>query len=198
MECAEIIELDDIPTNNHQRSNRGNKIINLNQQWESIQDELPRCHPIITFVRSICGIVSSKNPARDNMSNERTLLAYIRTCLNVFLLGVIITQFTKHTILKPVNVSLGDDLNVYDPHNEAIIFLKNIVGLMNNFMKPLGGTVMSLSVIIGLIGVFRYWKIQSLLVNGPDMFEEFWMLMLLIIIVLVATVAASFVLIYKI
>lgn len=196
MESAEVIGLDDISLT--VKTPSSDKKVNLNEKWESIPNESIPCNRLITFVKSISGIVTSKNPARDNMSNERTMLAYLRTSLNVFFLGVLIIQFTKHTILKPIKVSLGGDLSSYDKDNEVVIFLKNISDLMNKYMNPLGGTVMTLGVIVGIIGVIRYWKIQTLLIKGPDMFEEVWALMLLITIVLVGTVATTFVLIYKV
>lgn len=196
MDRAEVVELGDLTCEGRYQQG-GDKTVDLNARWVSLE-ELPPYNALTAFVRRVCGKAADKNPARDNMSNERTLLAYVRTSLNVFLLGIIIVQFTKHTILKPVRISLGEDLDKYNSNNEAVVFLKRIVGYMSKYMNPLGAMVMSLGVVVAIVGIFRYFKIQWLLIRGPNAFEEMWLLMASITIVLLATVVTSFVLVYKI
>lgn len=158
----------------------------------------PRYHPVWQMVRSISKLSTDGNPSRDNMSNERTLLAYIRTCLSIFLLGVLIIQFTKHTILKPVNVTLGPHLDYLDSLDPTVAFIKATVDLMRRYMNPLGGLVMSFGVCVAIVGALRYCKMLALINNGDDLFEETWILMLIIALILLSVVVTSFILVYQI
>ncbi|KAG0682622.1 hypothetical protein C6P42_002704 [Pichia californica] len=47
--------------------------------------------------------VDGGNPARDHLANERTILAYIRTALNMVIYGLILSQLGKYIIVSPIN-----------------------------------------------------------------------------------------------
>ncbi|KAG6372756.1 hypothetical protein JVT61DRAFT_7153 [Boletus reticuloceps] len=78
------------------------------------------------------------NVARDHLASERTYLAYVRTSLATASAGVALVQLFSLSSSKS----------------------------LTKFAKPLGATIILFSLIILVLGVFRYFVTQSSLVRG--------------------------------
>ncbi|KDQ08302.1 hypothetical protein BOTBODRAFT_38000 [Botryobasidium botryosum FD-172 SS1] len=91
---------------------------------------------------------NSGSVARDNLANERTWLAYVRTSLAVASTGVALVQlFTIKASQTPV-----------DPGTP--------VARIQQFARPLGATTVILGLLVLLLGTTRYFRIQLALVKG--------------------------------
>ncbi|GME83886.1 unnamed protein product [Ambrosiozyma monospora] len=78
--------------------------------------------------------LKSGNPSRDSLSNERTMLAYVRTGISFILLGVAMIQFTKYSIKKGTRPKLravlkSDELD--DNNKELIVKLIHCVSIID-------------------------------------------------------------------
>lgn len=136
------------------------------------------------------------NPARDHLANERTVLAYIRTSLNLILYGLILLQLGKYIIVKPI-----DDLKItHSINNEQLKIYNNTIEMLKivyKFSKPLGAIVFSLSLIIILFGAIRYCRMFQLLFSDHDVFESGLLFNLIIFIGVIPIIVIAFVYAYK-
>jgi uncharacterized membrane protein YidH (DUF202 family) len=108
-------------------------------------------------------ITTAGNPARDHLSNERTVLAYIRTSLNMMLYGLLLVQLARYVVLKtfPETLSKLPPGAIYDT-------LQNVLLQVNKFYKPLGILVFSMALFTLAVGAFRYTRMFSLLFASSE------------------------------
>ncbi|KAJ3769185.1 hypothetical protein FB446DRAFT_649122 [Lentinula raphanica] len=90
---------------------------------------------------------NSGSVARDHLALERTFLAYVRTSLAIASTGVALVQL--FTISS--NTS-----------SESIGFASKI----QSFARPLGSTSVGLGILVLLIGLLRYFTVQTALTEG--------------------------------
>ncbi|TID31037.1 hypothetical protein CANINC_000398 [Pichia inconspicua] len=109
------------------------------------------------------------NPARDHLSNERTALAYIRTCLNLVMYGLIFLQLSKYI---NATVDIEELMNQNTPPLGIVIQLKSMIHTLDRFAHPLAALVFSLSFVTLIIGAYRYTRMQTLLLSPNDEFES--------------------------
>ncbi|KZT53561.1 hypothetical protein CALCODRAFT_439908, partial [Calocera cornea HHB12733] len=86
------------------------------------------------------------NIARDHLANERTFLAWIRTCLSLATTGVALVQLFALAAFNPV---AGDK-------TERTM----------NMARPLGAVIIAVSAVVLLVGVHRYFRTQIALRSG--------------------------------
>lgn len=136
------------------------------------------------------------NPARDHLANERTVLAYIRTSLNMILYGLILLQLGEYIIVKPI-----DDLKITNAiNNEQLVIYNNTLEMLKNvykFSKSLAAIVFSLSFIVLIFGAIRYCRMFQLLFSDHDVFESGLLFNLVIFFGVIPIIVIAFVYAYK-
>ncbi|KAJ3517622.1 hypothetical protein NMY22_g13920 [Coprinellus aureogranulatus] len=95
-------------------------------------------------------LVNSGSVARDHLASERTFLAYIRTSLAIASSGVALVQLFSVANSKPSS-----------PENVAANYAK-----MQWFVRPLGAIAILTGISVLVIGVTRYFLVQSALTKG--------------------------------
>lgn len=95
-------------------------------------------------------LVNSGSVARDHLASERTFLAYIRTSLAIASSGVALVQL--------FSVANGKGST---PENIALNYAK-----MQFFVRPLGAVAILIGISVLVIGVTRYFIVQSALTKG--------------------------------
>ncbi|GME69427.1 unnamed protein product [[Candida] boidinii] len=105
--------------------------------------------------------------ARDQLANERTFLAYIRTTTTLLLMSVTMIQIFKHklnTLILDYLVSKIDELaktGSIDGDNpigtKKIEFINSNLKFMKIFVKPICLTFTSLSIFILITAIFRFF-----------------------------------------
>ncbi|KAJ8521038.1 hypothetical protein ONZ45_g2209 [Pleurotus djamor] len=96
---------------------------------------------------------NSGSVARDHLASERTFLAYVRTSLAIASTGVALVQ------LFTISVNTTDAS--VEPASFAPASRK-----LQSFARPLGATTVVFAVIILVIGMTRYFTVQSALTKG--------------------------------
>ncbi|KIM78477.1 hypothetical protein PILCRDRAFT_98382 [Piloderma croceum F 1598] len=94
-----------------------------------------------------CGSV-----ARDHLASERTFLAYVRTSLAIASTGVALVQLFTISGFSSTKPSSGG----LTPTTPAI----------QRYARPLGATTVVLGLVVLVIGLVRYFTIQSALTKG--------------------------------
>ncbi|EJC98023.1 uncharacterized protein FOMMEDRAFT_97914 [Fomitiporia mediterranea MF3/22] len=89
---------------------------------------------------------NSGSVARDHLASERTFLAYVRTSLAIASAGVALVQL----------FSVSSSSRSSDRIKENLL----------RFARPLGATIVMIGIIVLLIGLFRYFRIQAALISG--------------------------------
>ncbi|GMG21624.1 unnamed protein product [Ambrosiozyma monospora] len=107
--------------------------------------------------------LKSGNPSRDSLSNERTMLAYLRTGISFILLGVAMIQFTKYSIKKGTRPKLravlkSDELD--DENRDTIEKLINCVFIVRRYGKLIGVWSLIGGVVCFLLGFIRYFRLM--------------------------------------
>ncbi|KDN44547.1 hypothetical protein K437DRAFT_236442 [Tilletiaria anomala UBC 951] len=109
--------------------------------------------------------------ARDHLALERTFLAWLRTSLGLVSLGIAITQLFK----IPELVMNPDDDPSYlhveaDQDQVADSFLLPGPGMqlqdLQKLGKPIGASFVALGIVVLLLGCFRFFRVQTLLIGG--------------------------------
>ncbi|KAF8483108.1 hypothetical protein JB92DRAFT_2642571, partial [Gautieria morchelliformis] len=111
--------------------------------------------------------------ARDHLANERTWLAYVRTSLSIAGTGVALVQL--FTI------------------SQSTALAENLFGTslsLRHFSRPLGATTVLLALCILGVGVLRYFKVQTAMVQGQ--FPAARITVVVITVALAALVAITF------
>ncbi|KZT19966.1 hypothetical protein NEOLEDRAFT_895181 [Neolentinus lepideus HHB14362 ss-1] len=88
-------------------------------------------------------LVNSGSVARDHLANERTVLAYVRTSLALSSMGVALVQLL--TLSSSANESNG---------------------VIHAYARPLGASGVMLGLFTLLLGVIRYFTVQTALTTG--------------------------------
>ncbi|KAJ4490163.1 hypothetical protein J3R30DRAFT_3278754 [Lentinula aciculospora] len=87
---------------------------------------------------------NSGSVARDHLALERTFLAYVRTSLAIASTGVALVQL--FTVSSAETSALGNKIQ--------------------SFARPLGSTSVCLGIVVLLIGLLRYFTVQTALTEG--------------------------------
>ncbi|TFK52359.1 hypothetical protein OE88DRAFT_1657571 [Heliocybe sulcata] len=88
-------------------------------------------------------LINSGSVARDHLANERTILAYVRTSLALSSMGVALVQ-------------------LFTLSNSA----SGTKSALHVYARPLGATGVVLGLLVLLIGVVRYFTVQTALTRG--------------------------------
>lgn len=125
--------------------------------------------------------------ARDHMANERTFLAWLRTSLTFVTIGIGVAQlFRLEEKSSQVNI------------NGVIINLSN--DAKSSTIRELGKPLSILSILLGiltlLIGIFRFYQTQKLLVR--DIYPATRIGVAIIVIFILAMVLLSLVMTIKV
>lgn len=135
------------------------------------------------------------NPARDHLANERTILAYIRTALNMVVCGMLLLQLGKYIVIAPIN-SMRGNFALDDANQKIYNEVMKIFDCVNRFSKPLGGLLLALSLVTLVFGGVRYVRIFQLLFSDYDAFESGLIFNLVIFFCIIAIVILAFVYTY--
>ncbi|PBK96907.1 hypothetical protein ARMGADRAFT_718502 [Armillaria gallica] len=92
-------------------------------------------------------LTNNGSVARDHLASERTFLAYVRTSLVITSVGVAIVQL----------FSVSSSASSISPLSSAAT---------QRYARPLGATAISLSLVLLIIGVTRFFSIQNALTKG--------------------------------
>ncbi|KAJ3827862.1 hypothetical protein EV361DRAFT_795207 [Lentinula raphanica] len=100
---------------------------------------------------------NSGSVARDHLALERTFLAYVRTSLAIASTGVgkYVTSYASSTLVQLFTISSNTS-------SESIGFASKI----QSFARPLGSTSVGLGILVLLIGLLRYFTVQTALTEG--------------------------------
>lgn len=90
------------------------------------------------------------NLFRDHLANERTFLAWIRTCLGIMAFGFIVQRFTLFT--KEIAILLGKDAQQTSAH-------------LSNYSYTFGLILIALGGLIGLLAYIKYKKVQKQIIE---------------------------------
>ncbi|KAF6757571.1 hypothetical protein DFP72DRAFT_239057 [Ephemerocybe angulata] len=111
----------------------------------------PKREPLLVTVRNKTSLrlENSGSVARDHLASERTFLAYIRTSLAIASSGVALVQ------LFSVSARSTSPGNLLAPN-----------AMLQGFVRPLGAITIFIGLSVLLIGVTRYFLVQSALTKG--------------------------------
>ncbi|KAF2459754.1 hypothetical protein BDY21DRAFT_281242 [Lineolata rhizophorae] len=110
-----------------------------------LRRQRPRWYdPIKKFWTRQISVTVSGREARDHLALERTFLGYLRTAVMISMAGTIIAQFFRlqHSVNPDVNLGYF------------------VVG------TPLAAVFVGSSVVVVLVGAFRFWRQQNAMVRG--------------------------------
>ncbi|KAJ3728505.1 hypothetical protein C8R42DRAFT_749297 [Lentinula raphanica] len=99
---------------------------------------------------------NSGSVARDHLALERTFLAYVRTSLAIASTGVAVNELSTSTALVQL-FTISSNTS-----SESIGFASKI----QSFARPLGSTSVGLGILVLLIGLLRYFTVQTALTEG--------------------------------
>lgn len=149
------------------------------------------------LVISSSEMTTSGIPSRDHLSNERTVLAYIRTGLNLVLYALIILQLAKYIVIAPLK-------EYSDQNNQALVMdddiyndMKHLLDTVNRFTKPLGILIFCMSIFTLLVGAFRYIRQQHYICHGRNNYESGALLNFMIFIGILPILVLAFVYTYN-
>ncbi|KAI1007823.1 hypothetical protein K3495_g407 [Podosphaera aphanis] len=114
-------------------------------QPDKVEPRPGRLSQVINKYRSV-ELANTGSVARDHLALERTFLAWLRTSLAFASIGVAITQLFRLN----TGDATGPDSNLH----------------LRQLGKPLGSTFISLSIIILLMGFYRYFECQQWIIQG--------------------------------
>lgn len=140
--------------------------------------------------------VDGGNPARDHLANERTILAYIRTALNMVIYGLILSQLGKYIIVSPIN-GLKVTMDLTDEQMQTYKEMKKMLDCVYKFSRPLSALVFSMSLATLVFGGIRYLRIMQLLFSDHDVFESGLLFNLVIFLGVIPIIVIAFVYAYK-
>jgi putative membrane protein len=89
-----------------------------------------------------------KQNASDHLANERTLLAWIRTCIGIMAFGFVVVKFSL--FIKQISIVLGKESTIHQ----------------YGFSSPIGIILVSVGAASLLLSVMRYTKTKNELNNG--------------------------------
>lgn len=115
------------------------------------------------FKQTICKIAPLKAPegqTRDHLSNERTLLAYLRTAVNFLLCGITIIELSRFSILG--TVAKAGSLDQYDDH-DIIDLLNSKLHFVDKYCRPAGILSFVTTFICLALGCWRWYRTYQLL-----------------------------------
>ncbi|KAG7841642.1 hypothetical protein KL942_001521 [Ogataea angusta] len=95
--------------------------------------------------------------ARDHLSNERTMLAYLRTSMSFLSLGVGVVRLAKYAIinpLKPLNLEKYPEMLRHDYY------------IATTYAKPLGALSLAAALLTLAFGLARYCIMFNRIVNS--------------------------------
>ncbi|KAG7812218.1 hypothetical protein KL921_001450 [Ogataea angusta] len=95
--------------------------------------------------------------ARDHLSNERTMLAYLRTSMSFLSLGVGVVRLAKYAIinpLKPLNLEKYPEMLRHDYY------------IATTYAKPLGALSLAAALLTLAFGLARYCVMFNRIVNS--------------------------------
>lgn len=92
---------------------------------------------------------SSSSRPRDHMANERTFLAWIRTCIGIMALGFVVEKFTL--FIKQIALLLGRHHLPMLPHPSAVV---------QGYSSIFGVFLVALGVLICLLAFIKYKKVE--------------------------------------
>ncbi|KAG7868699.1 hypothetical protein KL918_001342 [Ogataea parapolymorpha] len=95
--------------------------------------------------------------ARDHLSNERTMLAYLRTSMSFLSLGVGVVRLAKYAIinpLKPLNLEKYPEMLRHDYY------------IATTYAKPLGALSLAAALLTLAFGMARYCIMFNRIVNS--------------------------------
>lgn len=125
--------------------------------------------------------------ARDHMANERTFLAWLRTSLTFVTIGIGVAQlFRLEEKSSLVNIN-GVTIKLTNDEKSSII---------RNLGKPLSILSILLGILTLLIGIFRFYQTQKLLVR--DVYPATRVGVMIIVIFILAMVLLSLVMTIKV
>ncbi|UZJ52081.1 hypothetical protein CBS101457_001401 [Exobasidium rhododendri] len=111
--------------------------------------------------------------ARDHLAGERTFLAWLRTSLSLVSLGIAIAQLFKLPELSEPDEDYkdggSDSMSWTDANTlQTLLFDKsaNRLESLEKLGKPLGATCISLGAVCLMMGAYRYFIVQSHLIQG--------------------------------
>lgn len=136
------------------------------------------------------------NPARDHLANERTILAYIRTSLNMVICGLLLLQLSKYVVVAPIN-GMRNHAALDDTQQQIYDDVIRILDCVYRFSKPLGGLLLAISLATLVFGGLRYMRMFQLLFSDHDVFESGLLVNLVIFFSVIASVVLAFVYTYK-
>jgi uncharacterized membrane protein YidH (DUF202 family) len=179
------------------KDSKQEKIKSIDYKPVELSPEDIRNKWIYKLVTTICQISSAGNPARDHLSNERTILAFIRTGLNLVLYGLIMLQLAKYVIIGPINEFKGDQFVNQNPQFEELHnFMIHLLDTVSKYSRPVGALVFSMALLVLVIGCIRYYRMQYLLANG-DFYESNVIMILLVFLGVLPILVLAFVYVYK-
>lgn len=107
-----------------------------------------------------------RGETRDHLANERTFLAYIRTGVNLILLGLEIVQLSKFCIMEPTE----SIVNIQG--NDVVAKLLRMRQLVSSICKPAYYTCFVFAILTMTLGVSRYFFNYTLLEPAMDEFAS--------------------------
>ncbi|KAF8517413.1 hypothetical protein BU17DRAFT_49813 [Hysterangium stoloniferum] len=97
---------------------------------------------------------NTASTARDHLANERTWLAYMNTGLSFVGIGIALVQLLEITAFQSM-VAQADMVN-----------FSELGAAVKLTTRPLGVTIVFVGLVVPLLGLWRYFKIQQALVEG--------------------------------
>ncbi|KAH3668081.1 hypothetical protein OGAPHI_001835 [Ogataea philodendri] len=95
--------------------------------------------------------------ARDHLSNERTMLAYLRTSMAFLSLGIAVIKLAKYAIINPLQ-----DLNL----DEYPKILRHDLYIASKYSKPLGILSLVACLVALGCGIVRFWTMHKRLIKS--------------------------------
>lgn len=120
----------------------------------------------------------------NQMANERTFLAWLRTSLSFITIGIGITQLFRL-----------EDKSSKAQINRFVIELDNDSHVITEYGRPLGCLFIVLGILTLLFGVVRYFKVQHMLVKSY--YPATRISVLILISLLLIVVISTFVMVIK-
>ncbi len=113
-------------------------------------------------------VPNAKNTVRDQLANERSFLAFARASLTLLVSAISITQVYKKILIKDQVTKLLDQIR---DTNQSSSWIKANLALNSTYstiVRPLTFFTTTASLIITLVGFFRYILNLNLLLNDKQ------------------------------
>ncbi|AOA63305.1 Hypothetical protein PP7435_CHR3-0932 [Komagataella phaffii CBS 7435] len=105
---------------------------------------------------------------RDNLANERTVLAYLRTALTMMTVGITFSVLFQTKLLLLYTES-EDEVNDHANATMSTLQTNRAYAALNRFHTPLSCTFIGWGVLIMTFGSFRYYS-NEFLINAKNEF----------------------------